>query len=59
MLVADLAPEVGVVREGELDGGDLPRRAVHEERIRPEERGFVRNGRGGAEGPLAVNALAP
>ena len=41
-LLADLAPEVGVVREGELDGSDLlPGKVVYEERIWPEEREWL------------------
>ena len=40
-LLAHLAPQVGVVREGELDGRDRPGSAVHEERVRPQEGGLV------------------
>ena len=33
LLLAYLAPQVGVVREGELDGRDRTGGAVHEERV--------------------------
>ena len=58
-LVAHLAPQVGVVREGELDGRDRPGGAVDEERVGPQEGGLVWNGRDGAERPLPVGAVAP
>ena len=57
--VAHLAPQVGVVREGELNGRDRPGSAVDEERIRPQEGGLVWNGRDGTERPLPVGAVAP
>ena len=42
-LLAHLAAQVGVVREGELDGRDCPGGAVHEERAGPQEGGLVWN----------------
>ena len=36
-LLAYLAPQVGVVREGELDGRDLAGGAVYEERVGSQE----------------------
>ena len=58
-LLAHLAPQVGVVREGELDGRDLAGGAVHEERVGSQEGGLVWNGRDGAEGSFPVGAVAP
>ena len=57
--VAHLAPQVGVVREGELDGRDRPGGAVDEERIGPQEGGLVWYGRDGTERSLSVGAVAP
>ena len=56
--VAHLTFEVGVVREGELDRRDRPGGAVDEERIGPQEGCLVWYGRDGAEGSLAVDAVA-
>ena len=53
-----LARQVGVVREGELDGRDQPVSAVNEERIRPQQGGLVRNGRNSAKGSFSVDAVA-
>ena len=59
LLLAHLAPQVSVIREGELDGRDRPGGAVHEEYARPQEGGLVWNGRDGAEISLPVGAVAP
>ena len=58
-LLALLAPQVGVVREGELDGRDCPGGAVHEEGVGPQEGCLVWNGRDGAERSLPADAVAP
>ena len=56
--VAHLTLQVGVVREGELDRRDRPGGAVNEERIGSQEGCLVWYGRDGAEGSLAVDAVA-
>ena len=57
-LLAYLAPQVGLVQEGELDGRDLAGGAVYEERVGSQEGGLVWNGRDGAERVLFLVAFA-